>query len=207
MNILAFLSYCIIVTFTPGPANVVILATVQNHGTRRGVGYAAGATLAFGLLLALSATLSGTLANVMPWMGPAMGVVGAAYMLYLAYGICTAGESGGAGDTGDAGESGTVSGAFRTGFAMQFVNPKVVLFALTIFPGFVTPHYSGPVQLGAFVMLLTAIGCSAFMSWVLLGAVLRRFMLAYRTAVNIVLALFLAYSAFVVSGLGPILLS
>lgn len=204
MNFLAFLSYCIIVTFTPGPANVVILATVQNHGTRKGVEYAAGATLAFGLLLALSATLSGTLADAMPWMGPAMGLVGAAYMLYLAYGICTAG---GAGDTGETSAGSTVSGAFRTGFVMQFVNPKVVLFTLTVFPGFVTPHYSSPVQLGAFAVLLTAIGCAAFMSWVLLGAVLRRFLLAYRTAVNIVLALFLAYSAFVVSGLGPILLS
>lgn len=201
MNFLAFLSYCIIVTFTPGPANVVILATVQNHGARRGVEYAAGATLAFGLLLALSATLCGALADAMPWMGPAMGVVGAAYMLYLAYGICTAGEP------GDTGAAGSGDGAFRAGFVMQFVNPKVVLFALTVFPGFVTPHYSAPVHLGAFVMLLTAIGCAAFMSWVLLGAFLRRFMLAYRTAVNIVLALFLAYSAFVVSGLGPILLS
>lgn len=202
MNFLAFLSYCIIVTFTPGPANVVILATVQNHGTRRGVGYAAGTTLAFGLLLALSATLSGTLARAMPWAGPAMGIVGAVYMLYLAYGICTAGEPD---NTGDAGKGGAVNGAFRAGFVMQFVNPKVVLFALTVFPGFVTPHYSSPAQLGAFVVLLTGIGCVAFMSWVLLGAVLRRFMLAYRTVVNIILALFLAYSAFVVSGLGPIL--
>jgi len=204
MNFLAFLSYCIIVTFTPGPANVVILATVHNHGTRRGAGYAAGATLAFGLLLALSATLSGTLADAMPWAGPAMGIVGAAYMLYLAYGICTAGEPD---NMEGAGKDGAVNGAFKAGFAMQFVNPKVVLFALTVFPGFVTPHYSSPVQLGAFVVLLTGIGCAAFMSWVLLGAVLRRFMLAYRTAVNIILALFLAYSAFVVSGLGPILFS
>lgn len=204
MNFLAFLSYCIIMTFTPGPANVVILATVQNHGARKGVEYASGATLAFGLLLALSAMLSGTLAEVMPWVGPAMGLVGAAYMLSLAYGICTAARPG---DTDDASQDGAAGGAFRAGFVMQFINPKVVLFALTIFPGFVTPHYSSPVQLGAFVMLLTAIGCAAFMSWVLLGAVLRRFLLAYRTAVNIVLALFLAYSAFVVSGLGPILLS
>ncbi|MFP5221752.1 MAG: LysE family translocator [Acidobacteriota bacterium] len=204
MNILAFLSYCIIVTFTPGPANVVILATVQNHGTGKGVQYASGATLAFGLLLGLSATLSGTLADIMPWIGPAMGFVGAAYMLLLAYGICTAG---GPADTDGTAQDGVGKSAFRTGFIMQFINPKVILFTVTVFPGFVTPYYSSPLHLGAFVMLLTAIGCSAFMSWVLLGAVLRRFLLAYRTAVNIVLALFLAYSAFVVSGLGPILLS
>lgn len=204
MNILAFLSYSIIMTFTPGPANVVILATVQNHGARKGIEYAAGATLAFGLLLALSAALSGTLADAMPWMGPAMGIAGAAYMLYLAYGICAAPGSAGSGETGKDGE---VNGTFRTGFVMQFVNPKVVLFTLTVFSSFVTPYYSSPIQLGAFVMLLTAIGCAAFMSWVLLGAVLRRFLLAYRSAVNLVLALFLAYSAFVVSGLGPKLLS
>jgi threonine/homoserine/homoserine lactone efflux protein len=201
MNILAFLAYSIIVTFTPGPANVVILATVRNHGMRKGMAYAAGATLAFGLLLALSATLGGALLDAMPWITRAMGVVGAAYMLYLAYRIYAANGQEGTDKDGVAGS------AFRAGFVMQFINPKVVLFALTVISNFVAPYYSSPVQLGAFVVLLTAIGCAAFMSWVLLGSVLRRFLLTHRTAVNLVLALFLAYSAFVVSGLETMLAS
>ena len=201
MNFLAFLAYSIIVTFTPGPANVVILATVQNHGIRRGMEYSAGATLAFGMLLGASAALSGSLADVMPWISRAMGVVGAAYMLYLAYGICTADEPSKSDTDGVAG------GAFRTGFVMQFINPKVVLFTLTVMSNFVTPYYTSPVQVGAFVMLLTVIGCAAFVSWVLLGAVLKRFLHAYRRTVNLALALLLAYSAFVVSGIKTMLSS
>ena len=201
MNILAFLAYSIIMTFTPGPTNVVILATVQNQGTRKGLEFAAGATLAFALLLAIAATLSGVLRDVMPSITPAMGVVGAAYMLYLAYRICTADGS------DETGGDSAASGAFKRGFVMQFVNPKVVLFTLTVITNFVTPFYSSPIELGAFVTLITAIGCAAFLSWVMLGAVLRRFLVANRSLVNVVMALFLAYSAYAVSGLPALLVS
>ncbi len=58
MNITAFLAYCIIVTFTPGPTNIVILSTVQNYGTKKALEYTAGATIAFGLLLFLSVSFN-----------------------------------------------------------------------------------------------------------------------------------------------------
>ncbi len=35
MNILSFLTYCFIVTFTPGPTNIVILSTVHQSGTKK----------------------------------------------------------------------------------------------------------------------------------------------------------------------------
>lgn len=62
MNILSFIIYCIVVTFTPGPTNIVILSSVQHHGARKTMGYVGGATLAFGLLLTASALLNRLLA-------------------------------------------------------------------------------------------------------------------------------------------------
>lgn len=49
MNITSFLIYCFIVTFTPGPTNIVILSTVHNFGTKKAMHYTYGATIAFGL--------------------------------------------------------------------------------------------------------------------------------------------------------------
>lgn len=58
MNITSFLIYCIIVTFTPGPTNIVILSAAQNFGTKKTMEYVYGATIGFGLLLATSALLN-----------------------------------------------------------------------------------------------------------------------------------------------------
>ncbi|EPR37678.1 Lysine exporter protein (LYSE/YGGA) [Desulfovibrio sp. X2] len=206
MNIVAFLAYCIVVTFTPGPTNVVILATAQNHGPRAALRFASGAGLALAVLIASSAVLNDMLLGLMPRIRLVMGVVGAAYMLYLAYRIYTsspprqaaADASDDASETPPAAFGNIRGGAFAAGFAMQFVNPKVILFALTVISGFVTPYASSPLHTALYVLLITAIACSALYSWVVLGAVLRRFLFTYRRQANLVMALFLVYCAFAV---------
>jgi cysteine/O-acetylserine efflux protein len=192
MNMTAFLAYCIIVTFTPGPTNIVILSTVQNYGIKKAVEYTAGATLAFGLLLAFSATLNSLLFNVLPKIKVVMEIVGSFYMLYLAWKIYKMDVS------SDLAEQ---SGTFVTGFLMQFVNPKVVLFTLTVISNFVIPHYSSPFYLALFVAIISVIGLAAFVTWIIFGAMLKRFLCTYQKSVNLVMALFLLYSALMISGL------
>lgn len=159
MNITAFLAYCIIVTFTPGPTNIVILSTVHNYGMKKALEYTAGATLAFGILLTLSATFNSVLFNFMPEIKRVMGIAGAIYMLYLAWKLYKMDVS------ADVAEQ---SGTFISGFFMQFVNPKVVLFVLTVISNFVIPYYSSFIYLALFVAIVTAIGMAAFVSWVIL---------------------------------------
>ena len=189
MNILAFLAFCVVVTYTPGPANVVILATAQNQGPRKALEFVAGAALAIALLLALSAVLSGALLGLLPRVRPVIGAAGAAYMLYLAYRIATSGAPTGA----DA-----RTGTFATGFAMQLVNPKVILFCLTVVATFVTPYAGSALAQSGLVGVIFAIMCSAMLTWVLLGAALRRFLADHRRPANLAMALFLVYTAWAV---------
>ncbi|EGW39619.1 LysE family transporter [Desulfosporosinus sp. OT] len=191
MNFTAFFAYCIIVTFTPGPTNIVILSTVHNYGMKKALEFTAGATLAFGILLALSATFNSVLFNLMPDIKRVMGIVGALYMLYLAQKLYKMDAS------ADVAEQ---SGTFITGFLMQFVNPKVVLFVLTVISNFVIPNYSSFTYLALYVAIITAIGMAAFMTWVILGTVLKRFLSEYQSFVNTVMALSLIYCALMVSG-------
>ena len=133
MNITSFLIYCFIITVTPGPTNIDILSTVNNHGTKRAMQYTYGATIAFGLLLAISAILNTMLIIVIPKILIVLQIIGSIYMLYLAYQIYKM-------DASKTNVNGL--GTFMSGFLMQFLNPKVVTFTMTVFPSFILPYYT-----------------------------------------------------------------
>jgi len=192
MNIASFIIYCIVVTFTPGPTNIVILSSVQHHGARKTMEYVAGATLAFGLLLAASAMLNHLLAGIIPHILGIMQIIGSLYMLYLAYQVYRMGHT----------ESKTQqSSGFVSGLLMQFVNPKVLVFSLTVIPSYVMPYYASSEAAFTFVMLITFIGFLAFTTWVVFGSVFRSFLQQHQLVMNSLLALFLVYSAVLVSGI------
>ncbi|BCB04159.1 LysE family translocator [Bacillus sp. KH172YL63] len=186
MNAASFLFYCVIVTFTPGPTNIIILSTVQRYGTRKAMEYTYGATIAFGLLLALSALLNSLLMTVIPKLLIVMQVIGSLYMIYLAYQVCKK----------DAGKKSVeLPATFRSGFYMQFLNPKVVLFTMTVIPSFILPHYVAFPEVTAGVLVITVIGFAAFLTWVLFGTIFKAFLRRHTKTVNVLMALFLCYSA------------
>jgi len=193
MNLTSFLIYCVLVTVTPGPTNVVILSTVHNLGAKKAMEYTYGATIAFGILLSVSAMLNVALMSVLPTILPVMQVLGGLYIAYLALQIFRIKPS----KQADA-QSGTSS--FMSGFLMQFINPKVVLFTMTVIPSFVLPYYKSTPMLLLFVLIITIIGFLAFITWVLFGSVFKDFLQEHQKAANIVMALFLLYSAIMVSG-------
>ncbi len=185
MDITAFLIYCIIVTFTPGPTNIVILSTVHNTGTKRALNYTYGATIAFGLLLAISAILNSMLLEIIPKIIWIMQTIGSLYMFYLAFKIYKANNSK---------QTVNQTGTFKSGFLMQFLNPKVVLFTITVIPSYILPNYTGLPAVTTSVIGITIIGFSAFMTWVLFGTIFRTFLQKHKRIVNSLMALFLVYS-------------
>ena len=191
MNITYFLIYCIIVTVTPGPTNVVILSTVNNFGTKKAMEYTYGATVAFGLLIVFSAMLYTVLIAVIPKILHIMQIVGSFYIVYLAYQIYKM-------DTSKSTAKQTAT--FMSGFLMQFVNPKVVLFTMTVIPSFVMPYYTALSMLAIIVICITIIGFLAFVTWIISGTIFKEFLQKYQKTVNIIMALFLVYSAIMVSG-------
>lgn len=186
MSIASFLIYSFVITFTPGPTNIVILSTVHNFGAKKAMEYTYGATIAFGILLAASAVLNSTLAAVLPTILFFMQVVGTFYMLYLAYQIYGM-------DASKASTSKT--GGFLSGFLMQFLNPKVILFTLTVIPSFILPYYTNLKVLSLSVIAITVIGFLALSTWVLFGTVFKKFLQRHERIVNMVMALFLVYAA------------
>lgn len=189
MNITSFLVYCFIVTFTPGPTNIVILSTVHHSGTKKAVEYTYGATIAFGLLLAISAMLNTILITIIPKILIVMQIIGSIYMLYLAYQIYKMESS-----TPTINQTGT----FLSGFLMQFLNPKVVVFTLTVIPTYIMPYYVSVPAVTISVIAITVIGLLAFSTWVLFGAIFKELLQKHKKMVNVMMALFLVYAAIMV---------
>jgi cysteine/O-acetylserine efflux protein len=189
MNITSFVLYCFIVTFTPGPTNIVILSTVHNFGTKKAVEYSYGATIAFGLLLAISAMLNTILVSIIPKILIVMQIIGSFYMLYLAYQIYK---------TDSTEPTVNQTGTFMSGFLMQFLNPKVVVFTMTVIPTYIMPYNVSMPAVTISVIAITVIGFLAFMTWVLFGTVFKEFLHKHKKAVNVMMGLFLFYAAIMI---------
>ena len=191
MNIMSFILYCFIVTFTPGPTNIVILSTVHKNGTKKALEYTYGATIAFGFLLSVSAVLNSILVAFIPKILILMQIIGSIYMLFLAYQVYKTNK-----DKPKSMEKQT--GTFLSGFLMQFLNPKVLLFTLTVIPTFIMPYHVSLSKIILSIITITVIGFLAFITWVLFGALFKSFLQQHEKMVNVLMALFLVYSTFMI---------
>jgi threonine/homoserine/homoserine lactone efflux protein len=184
----AFIPYVLLATFTPGPNNLMAMANATRHGFRRTLRFTSGVTLGFFVLLALCCAFSATLFALVPTLHPVMAGLGAAYMLWLAWRtLRSKPHEDGAEDTRTYG--------FWSGAALQFVNPKAILYGVTTASTFVVPYFHGPVVLGFISLVLALVAFVATGSWALFGAAFQRFLEKQGRVVNVVMALLLVYCA------------
>ena len=144
---LAFFTVALLLALSPGPDNLFVLVQSATGGRRAGFAVVAGLmlgvmvhTLAVALGLAAVFAASATAFTVLK-------LLGAAYLLYLAWGAWRAPAMLVAGD----GDNGGAPAApppwprlMARGVVMNLTNPKVVLFFLALLPQFVQPG-QGPV--------------------------------------------------------------
>lgn len=115
-------------------------------------------------------------------------MIGSLYMLYLAYQISRKSKSSASSTSGG-------MGTFRSGFITQFVNPKVILFTMTVIPTFIIPYNPQVTGLMTGVIGITCIGFLAYATWVMFGTIFKQFLQRHQRIANWVMTLFLIYAA------------
>ncbi|MCD4514170.1 LysE family translocator [Brucella pseudogrignonensis] len=123
---LALLVFAFVSSVTPGPNNLMLLASGVNFGFRRTVPHMLGIGVGFFVLLLAVGFGLGALIETMPSFYTSLKFAGGAYMLYLAWKIATSrsiGES-------KASDSGVPMTFFQAA-AFQWVNPKAWVMAIT----------------------------------------------------------------------------
>lgn len=194
-NVIPFLSYVLIVTFTPGPNNIMSLVMGSKYGFARTLPFRLGVAVGFGLVMIVSSYLNLFLFTVVPKMKPIAETVGGAYMLYLAARVLMSKV--------DATNDDAHLTSFPAGIVLQFINPKAILYGLTVTATFITPYYHSPVALLFFSALLGSISLASTSCWAMFGTGIQRLLGRYGRPFNIAMALLLVYTAASVSGMLP----
>ncbi len=162
----ALVAFAFVTSLTPGPNNLMLLASGVNFGFRRTIPHALGVALGFTLMVALVGIgLSGVFAAA-PVLLVVLKWVGAGYMLVLAWKIARARPI----------EDGAAPGrpmTFLQAAAFQWVNPKAWIMAVTACATYTLPErYAVTVLIVAGVF--GVVNLPSVSIWVIGGAALRR---------------------------------
>lgn len=186
----AFLTFAVATLFTPGPNNIMLMASGVNFGFRRTLPHMLGVAIGFSAMVMLIGTGLGAVFKAYPWLYTALKYAGAAYLLYLAWAIAS---SGGAGRIEGAGRGRPMS--FIGGVAFQWVNAKgwvMAVGAITTYAGIA--DYPANIALLGGVFLLLGLASSA--TWLVFGTGLRHVLESPRglRIFNVTMGLLLAAS-------------
>ncbi|MEP6885610.1 MAG: LysE family translocator [Gammaproteobacteria bacterium] len=165
---IAFVSYALVMSITPGPNNVMVLSSGANFGLRRTMPHILGITYGFTLQTLAVCTVFGLawhhLAGPPAWLS----WVGAAYLAYLAFKLLRSGPVG----TARVAKPLTL----WEGMIFQAVNPKAWIMALTTASVFVPKLGDLRVALLLMGLVLILINLPCVTTWAACGDALRKWL-------------------------------
>ena len=185
---LALVGFMFVTSMTPGPNNIMLMASGVNFGFRRSIPHMMGVAIGFQILLLCIAFGLGKLLDSFPMLYTGLKFAGGSYLVYLAYKIATAGAV-----KSTAGEGKPLS--IFAAAAFQWVNPKAWIVCLTVMSTYTNPdHYLYT------VLIVNAVGIGVSIlsttTWAAFGTALKEVLSNPRTLrrFNVTMALLLVVS-------------
>lgn len=189
MPLFSFLLFVFITSFTPGPNNIMAMSFSNKYGFKKTIKFCLGVGVGFFVITLLCSFFNIILISVMPIIEIPLTIFGVGYMLFLAFKLLTSKDNDGGNDEGN-------RNFFLIGILLQFVNPKGILFGITVVATFILPYYSSYFSYLFFSLFLGMVGLMSTFSWSLFGSIFQKLLLQYRQQFNIIMAVLLVYSAF-----------
>jgi threonine/homoserine/homoserine lactone efflux protein len=189
--LLAFIAFAFVTSVTPGPNNMMLLASGVNFGLRRSLPHMFGISLGFMLLVASVGLGLGQLFEQVPLLYNVLRYLGAAYLLYLAWKIANSGAPDNQSSTAGKPFS------FLQAAAFQWVNPKAWIMAIGAITTY-TPQENFVVNVLLIAALFALVNCPSVGLWTVAGSLLRNWLSNTRAlrVFNIAMALLLVASLY-----------
>jgi threonine/homoserine/homoserine lactone efflux protein len=160
--------YSFVASGTPGPNNLMLLASGVNFGFKRTIPHMLGIGIGFTAMIVMLGLGLGTLFEVLPWLHGAIKIAGLVYMLFLAWKIAHSGE------IGD-GSAKAQPMRFLDAAAFQWVNPKAWAMALSALAAYTRPD-AFVESVFVIAAIFGLVNLPTVSTWALFGMGLRRFL-------------------------------
>lgn len=154
---------------TPGPNNVMLMSSGANYGVGRTMRHVAGINIGFPLMLVAVGMGAAAIFQEYPRLHEVLQVVGALYLLILAYQIASA-------PIVDLGEQSGRPLGFIAAALFQWVNPKAWVMAVGAVLTYTSPLGAYSLQVFLIALLFFLFGSPCSMVWVFCGQYLRRYL-------------------------------
>jgi threonine/homoserine/homoserine lactone efflux protein len=166
--ILSLLLFAFTTSVTPGPNNMMVLASGVNFGFRRTIAHMLGISGGFFVLLLCVGFGLGALLKAVPPLFLVLKIAGGLYLLWIAWKIGTSRSLG-------EGRTGAKPMSFLAAAAFQWVNPKAWVMAISSMAAYTDPNRYG---LTVFLVALAfvVVGIPSISLWAGFGSALREWL-------------------------------
>ena len=170
----ALLLFATAMSFTPGPNTTLSTALAANFGLRRAVGFIVAVPTGWTLMMVASGLGLGALVLALPALRVGVKALGIAYLVWLAWKLA------GSARLGEADRE-RLNVGFWQGVALQFVNIKAWMLALSLAAGWVTSAAGQPAsnpgqRLAIVCAVMLVFALSSNLIYAVVGAVLREWL-------------------------------
>ena len=187
----AFIVFAVVMYFTPGPNNIMLLSSGLTYGFRRTIPHIAGITIGFAFMVGAVGLGLGTVFLAYPILQTILKYAGAAYLIYLAVVIAMSGPA----KSGEADGRGPMT--FWGAAMFQWINAKgwvIVIGTITAYAAIA----QFPINIAIQTLISLLVGTVSTVVWALFGTALRPVLTSERLvrAFNILMALLLLASLY-----------
>jgi len=187
----AFLLFSIVASFTPGPNNIMIMASGLNFGVRRSLPHLAGIAFGFSLMLIAVGSGAGYVFERFPSLHELIKVIGMMYLLYLAWRIANS-------STDEDQQHRSKPFSFVQAALFQWVNPKAWIMGTSALATYTTIGANLSTQIALIVAVFFIMAWLSAGTWLVCGSMMRQVLKnpANQRRFNIVMALLLLASMY-----------
>jgi threonine/homoserine/homoserine lactone efflux protein len=183
-NWISFLTFIVVMSFTPGPNNIMSMNNAANMGLKRSIPFTLGVLTGVFVSTVLCMAFSALLIKLIPQIQFPMKIAGAVYLLYLSYRTMVPAKKHGEERKGT---------GFFMGIALQIINPKIYIYVITGVLSFIIPYYTSPHVLGAFALLMAITAFVSTVAWAAFGSLFSKLFTSHKLVMNIIIVVLLLY--------------
>lgn len=166
------------------------MSFANKYGFKKTIKFSLGVSAGFFVLALMCSIFNLLLISILPIIKIPLTIIGVGYILYLAYKTLTS-----KGINNNEKNDETNKNLFLIGVLIQFINPKGILYGITVVSTFILPYYTSYFSYFIFSLFLGIIGFLSSICWSIFGSIFQKSLSKYQKPFNIIMALLLIYSA------------